>query len=215
MDIFVNNYCGLRTRDLYSYIYWGGKDGKYSEFNRTEVFCNSASGSLAADFNEDGWVDIAVANHKTHGNHCGNSYVLWNGPDGFAEGSITKLPTEGPHGMSHQDVGDIYDRGPEEYYYSRIIELPPDKYVSQISWSAEMPVKTWVNAQIRVSDSKEHLEMEKWVGPHGEHSWFTNGQKITTGKRKGKWLQYKLALGAVNSGSSPRVSEVRILCELE
>jgi len=211
LDIFVNCYHGSRSRDIDSYIYWGEPGGVYSVANRTALPHHSASGSFAADFNEDGYIDLAVANHKTFGNHPGVSYVWWNGPDGFAERNVTKLPTLGPHGITHSDIGSIMDRGDEEYYESRPIALPDAANIVGMSWQAEIPLKTWVKAQIRVAASEQALSDAPWHGPEGAGSWFvTSGQSLAF-PLGGAWAQYRLALGAVNSGGTPRVSEVAIL----
>ena len=66
-DLFVCSYADGRVRDLDSYIYWNRKGRGFSATDRTRLFTHSASGCVAADFNEDGWVDIAVANHKVWG----------------------------------------------------------------------------------------------------------------------------------------------------
>ncbi len=211
LDIFVACYHGLRSRDIDSFIYWGSPGGLYSEFNRTALPHHSAAGALAADFNEDGSIDLAVANHKTHGNHPGMSYVWWNGPDGFTDRRVTKLPTVGPHGMTHSDVGNIADRGDEEFYESRPIELPENARVAGISWVAEIPAKTWVKAQIRTASGESELNDAPWEGPDGAGSWFEQGGEIAASLPSGKWVQHRLALGAINSGSTPRVSEVAIL----
>ena len=136
LDIFGTCYNSGRERDLDSYIYWGMAGGNYSAANRTRLFCHSACGCTAADFNEDGWVDLAVANHKTHGNHAGHSFVWWNGPGGFSEQRVTKLSTNGPHGMLPIDPGNIMDRGPEEYYISSPYRLPVGARVTAIVTAA-------------------------------------------------------------------------------
>ncbi|QNK57074.1 VCBS repeat-containing protein [Paenibacillus sp. PAMC21692] len=211
LDIFVSCYHGLRSRDIDSFIYWGGSGGVYSESNRTVLPHHSAAGALAADFDEDGFIDLAVVNHKTQGNHPGMSYVWWNGPEGFTERRVTKLPTFGPHGMTHSDIGNIADRGDEELYESRPIELSEDSRIGGISWMAEIPAKTWVKAQIRTAPSEADLNGAPWIGKNGADSWFEKNGETVVGSLSGKWVQYRLALGAVNSGSTPRVSEVAIM----
>ncbi len=210
LDIFATSYNGGRDRDLDSYIYWGKPGGTYSEKNRTRLFAHSACGCIAADFNEDGWVDLAVANHKTYGNHSGFSQVWWNGPKGFSEERITWLPTNGPHGMLAVDPGNIMTRGPEEFYVSSAHHLPEGAKVTRICWEAEIQKKTWVKAQLRFAESEEGLKSAGWQGPNGSAKWLTNGQKVGRLRQRGRWVQYRLALGAVNGGNSPRVKSVRV-----
>jgi len=176
LNVFVGSYHGGRTRDLGSYIYWGGPRGHYSIEGRTRLFTHSASGCIAADFSEDGWVDLAVANHKTCGNHPGRSTVWWNGSNGFFEERVTLLPFIGPHGMLTVEPGNIMDRGPEEYCISVARQLPHGAKVKKIEWAVDLPSKTYVRAQIRFAKNPEDLEKAAWQDLQGEGSRFENKQ---------------------------------------
>ena len=110
--------------------------------------------------------------------------------------------------MTAVDPGNIMDRSPEEYYMSVPYKLPADSWVTKISWQAHVPPKTWVKAQLRFAPSKKLLQSSLWMGPKGPQSWFNNEQSVP--KTSGKWVQYRLALGAINGLSTPRVSEVTI-----
>jgi hypothetical protein len=111
------------------------------------------------------------------------------------------------------------DRGPEEYYVSSPFKLPEGACVTTISWEADVPKKTWVKAQLRFADTEAELEQSPWIGAEGEGSWFENHLGCTVhekvhqevrSQRSGAWIQYRLALGAVNSGGTPRVTEVEV-----
>lgn len=210
LDIFTSSYNDGRERDCDNYIYWGMPGGVYSAENRTILYGHSVSGCTAGDFNEDGWIDLAMANHKVNGSHVGYSQIWWNGPDGFSQNKTTKLPTNGPHGMIALDPGNIMDRKPEEYYISSEYKLPNGSKVTTVSWEAEIQPKTWVKCQIRTSATKEGLSEATWQGPNGSDSWFDNGDKIDNLSMAGAWIQYRLALGAVNGGNTPRVKSVSI-----
>ncbi len=171
---------------------------------------HSASGAVAADFNEDGWIDLAVAYHKVWGDHMGHSAIWWNSPDGFSEDRVTLLPTEGPHGMVRVPAGNQADRGPQEYYISEPFELPEGATVRSISWDAQEPPKTWVRAQLRFAPARETLEQAPWQGPGGEDGWFESGQAAEGLSQTGRWVQYRLALGAIGCGSTPKVMEVQV-----
>jgi hypothetical protein len=210
LDIFACSYHAGKARDIDSYIYWGRPGGLYSAAHHTRLFTHSASGCIAADFNEDGWIDLAVANHKTYGCHPGQSCVWWNGPQGFSEERVTLLPTLGPHGMVAVNPGNILDRGPEEYYTSSPFELPAGARVQSISWEVEVPPKTWVRAQLRFAEQAEGLDAAPWQGPGGGNGWLERGDSTEGLRQTGPWVQYRLALGAVNGGNSPRVTEVSV-----
>ena len=59
-------------------------------------------------------------------------------------------------------------------------------------------------------ETRQALAKAPWRGPRGPASWFTNGQSVSAGLQSGRWVQYRLALGATNGMSTPRVSEVRV-----
>ena len=208
LDLFVTSYGSERERDIHSYLYWNRKETTFSVEDRTLLFTHSASGCVAADFNENGWTDLAVANHKVWGDHVGFSEVWWNSSDGFDKKNTTRLPTEGPHGMSSVEPANIMDRGPNEYYISTPFQLPEAARATAISWQAQIPNKTWVRAQVRFGITSEALENSTWQGPSGVCTWFENGQEILPSEQTGEWIQYRLALGAVNGLSTPRVHEV-------
>ena len=80
-------------------IYWNSRDG-FDADNRTELPTILPGGVTAADFNRDGFVDLAFANRgnfewlsfvEPQGNL--ESYVYWNGPTGFDTERRTILPT--------------------------------------------------------------------------------------------------------------------------
>ncbi len=210
LDLFIGSYHAGTTRDTDSYIYWNRKGKFFSEADRRRIFCHSTSGSLAADFNKDGWTDLAVANHKVDGDHCGYSDVWWNAAGGFDELRTTRLPTCGPHGITAIEPGNQRDRGPKEYYQSNAHELPPGAVPQKVSWKADCPAHTWVKCQIRTAATRKLLAKAAWAGPKGKNSWYENGQAVAKPSTAGRWIQYRLALGAAASMSTPRVSEVNI-----
>lgn len=211
LDLFVCSYHDLTSRDIDSYIYWNRKGRGFSAGDRRRLFTHSASGCVAADFNDNGHVDLAIAYHKVEGDHVGFSAVWWNGPDGFDEKAVTKLPTTGPHGMTCIETGNIADRGPEETYTSEPLQLPAGATMAAIQWEAEIPDRTWVNAQVRTATSREALASETWTGPGGPETRFERGQTIDAASTRGRWCQYRLALGADKAMRTPRVREVAIL----
>jgi hypothetical protein len=171
----------------------------------TRLFQHSACGLLLADFDEDGWVDIAVANHKTHGNHPGQSFIWSGGPEGFSEARRIALPTAGPHGISHLDIGNQYDRGPEEFFVSRGFDLGGDGVLVKSAIVADVPAKTWVGLEVRSAESAAGLDDAVWASVATD-----DPQRIAVRR----YVQYRLALGAVNSVATPRVTAVELDVEL-
>lgn len=83
--------------------------------------------------------------------------------------------------------------------------------VVKVFWAAETPPKTWVRIQLRFAGCREDLSKRAWLGADGENTWLDNNQSFCGREYAGQWVQYRLALGAVNGGSTPRVKEVNIV----
>lgn len=209
LDLFVPSYSDSKNRDLDSLIYWNTHEQGFSAANRTRLFTHAPAGSLAADLNENGWTDLVVGNHKIEGDHVGWSAVYWNGPDGFSDRNTTHLPSAGPHGMFCVDPGDVLDRSDEEVYTSAARHLPGITRATDVTWDAALQPKTWLKAQIRSAASERALDEATWKGPDGPDSWF-DGQGPGNLETEGEWLQYRLVLGARNSGCTPRVTAIHL-----
>ncbi len=208
LDIFVGSYHGGKDRDINSFLYWNRR-GHFHELDRDLLFTHSASGCVAADFNEDGWIDLAVANHKVDGDHHGWSAVWWNGPKGFNSERCTRLPSNGPHGMCSNNPGNVLDRGPEEYYTSEPYVAEGTARPSSAAIAAEVPEKCWVSIRFRSAKKAEALERAEW----GEWTKFADGKAAIDGAAPAKVWQYQLALGAFNCLRSPRITAVDVTME--
>ena len=213
LDIFICSYHNGRERDIDSFLYWNRAGRGFAAADRTRLFTHSASGCVAADFSGNGWVDLAIANHKVEGDHIGFSAVWWNGPDGFSAERQTRLPTSGPHGMTAVSPHSIHDRGAEECYMSAPFKLPAGARVTEISWQAETPPRTWVKAQLRFADTAAALERAAWQGSGDGAEWIEGPQALQAEATAGQWVQYRLALGAWNACGTPRVTAVDVQYE--
>ncbi len=190
LDLFAGSYHGGKDRDVNSFLYWN-REGKFRELDRDLLYTHSASGCMAADFNEDGYIDLVVANHKVDGDHKGYSSVWWNGEKGFNSERCTHLPTNGPHGMITTEIGNILDRSYSEYYYSESYIVDEDCVVSEAVFEGEVPEKTAVNITVRVNGGE-------WVKPEGVEL------------KKGDTLEYRVELYAYNGLTTPRITKIEI-----
>ncbi|NMA42478.1 MAG: VCBS repeat-containing protein [Oligosphaeraceae bacterium] len=204
LDIFCGSYHNGVERDIHSFIYWN-RNGHFRAADRQLLYTHSTSGCLVVDFNNDGYCDLVVANHKVNGDHLGFLSVWFNGPDGFDKRNRIDLPTCGPHGISAIEPGNQLTRGSEEYYESVIFEMPERASLQSISWKAEIPGQCWVKARVKCAASKEELATAPWSGPLENNSAIP--RKIAA---NGRFMQYQLELGARNSLRSPRVSCVSV-----
>lgn len=211
-DIFVASYQNERERDIYSYIYWNSPSG-FSANNRTCLATHAVSGSVAADFNDDGFIDLAVGNHKVNGDHVSYSTVWYNSKDGFDAKNTVNLPSSGVHGMCNVDPGNILDRSFDEFYESEIHEIPEHCGVSEIFWDAEIPHKSAVSAQLRSANTLEELAHTPWRGPLNEKTRFSAHDRVEKDVFTGKFVQYRLILSSHNSLNTPRVTSVTVKFE--
>jgi len=210
LDIFTGAYSDGRERDLESYIYWNRPGRGFSLFDRQCLQTHAVGGCMAADLNENGWVDLVVTNHKVFGDHKGYSEIWWNGPNGLNTERTTPLPTIGGRGPTLVNPGNILDRGPEEFYTSKAADLEENVRVSGLTWKATTPAKTWVKGQVRVGSTREALEQASWMGPGGPDTWW-EGDGLDHGvSLEGRCVQFRLVLGAVNSVATPRIREVSV-----
>ena len=194
LDVFISNYQSEFTRSLDSHIYWGGKDG-FAAARRQALHNESAAGVVAGDFNGDGWVDLAVSNHVSQGDHHSRSRIFWNGPGGFSEQRRTELPTVGPHMMTGVDQGNIYTRELRETYVSEPHDAGSPAAVKKAEWEGETPYGARVEIEVRGAESREGLEHAPWSAPGAGEA--------------ARWWQYRLTLRD-GAASSPRVTSVKL-----
>ncbi len=206
LDIFAGSYHSGQERDIHSFIYWN-RQGQFHELDRQELDTHSASGCLAADFNNDGFIDLAVANHKVYGDHHGFSSIWWNGPDGFVPQNRTDLPTEGPHGMSAVEPGNQLTRGAEEYYESTIRQLAGERRIAEAVVDGEVPENCTVAIAFRSAENPAELQSAAWSRE------FPPGLLPDGGLPCRKFVQYRLTLAARLSLRSPRIVRVAVTFE--
>ncbi len=90
-DLVVVNSTGGITNRTHSYIYYG-IEGRFPVSRRRELKAWIGLEAVAADWNLDGWVDLAIA-CSNPGTEAGSSQsvIYWNSPQGFDESRQTPL----------------------------------------------------------------------------------------------------------------------------
>ena len=154
-------------------------------------------------------MDLIVAGHRAYGSHRTDVAIWWNGPEGFREENRSFLPCLGPHDLVSVDLGNQLDRGPEEFFVSAPVDLGAVQTVSGIAWEAAIPGKTWVHATLRAADTLEDLKQIPFVGPDQTEKSYYENQAAVHGIR-GRYVQYRLALGAINNIGTPRITSVTL-----
>jgi hypothetical protein len=205
LDIFISNYQSEFTRDLDSFIYWGNAAGEYAVERRTALHVGSAAGVVAADLDADGWIDLAVANHVSEGDHHAQSPIFWNGPNGFFTRPTTWLPTIGPHMMSAVDVGNLYTRGPTESYQSAGYDCEGGCVPAEFAWDGKTPFQSFLSLELRGADRAEQLEHSQWREICSRCAF---EGKIAAGERH-RWWQYRAVLHTA-AGWGPQIRAIKI-----
>lgn len=215
LDLFVTSYGGEVSGNRPSLLYYGSKDG-YKTIP-VEIESYGSSGSSILDFDDDGWLDILITNHRKSGSyyeaqphrHICPTLLYWGGPNGFSKENRKEFIAVGPSGLNLRDAGNSYDRKLYEDYFSSVYRIADNQVPSQIKWEADTPHGTKVNFQIRTAETESSIENSEWVGPEGKSSWFSkNGSAIKN--MKGKFIQYRARLISPNGAATPYLNAVEI-----
>ena len=205
LDVAVSQYASRDRRNLPVYLYWNDGNGQFSSGRRTDLPAESASGLLAADFDEDGHRDLLVFNHKTtykEDNHSNESFVYWGSPRGYQTRNRSYLPAHGPHFMQNVDIGNLSSRKAEDSYLSVPIEVAPQPSKLVLSFQADTPLGSKVSFEVRTAGSSAGLAKTGWreLGPGGEFTF----------RKEDRWLQYRATLKAGRGYATPYLTRVAV-----
>jgi hypothetical protein len=201
LDLFLPAYHDELHRELIpSYLYWGGSEG-FSPLNRTALINDSAADGLASDFDGDGWLDLAVANHTVDGDHHALSKVFYNDRNRFRNPRVETLPTHGPHWMWNEDLGHIATRSYEQRYESSVFAWNRAAVGGSVEIAAEIPEGARLRCEVRSAPDREAL---------GEKMW----RLVEDGRfrldPKDRCVQYRLVLTSANGDSYPVVDKITL-----
>lgn len=201
LDLFSAHYHGELTREqLPSYLYWGGPDG-FATRNRTVFIGDSPSDALAADFDKDGRLDLALSCHSRDGDHASDSKVFYNDGHRFAEPSVTKLPTVGPHWMWTEDMGHIADRRWRQTYTSSVYEWNEAASAAFLTSLADTPSGASLIFQLRSAPDPAAIEKQPWRDANSA------GATLDAADRA---LQYRAVFASDNGDRFPTLDRVTV-----
>ncbi len=104
LDIVFVDYRSDSSLEVNSRLFWNGTNG-FTRFGYTDLPTVGAFDCETGDFNNDGYVDIAFANHYLFPNtYVLDSYVYWNSESGFSKFNRTALPGNGTTAIRAADV---------------------------------------------------------------------------------------------------------------
>jgi hypothetical protein len=202
LDIFCPAYLNDLTREMQPCnLYWGSKEGFQTD-NKTMLSNDSGSDALAADFDRDGKLDLAVNNHTKDGNHNTFSKVFYNDGNRFSDPKVVKLPTRGPHWSHNSDMGHIYDRSWRQTYESSVIQWNKNRTKGKVSFVADTPEGTKLSFEIRTAADKKSLAEEKWI--------LIDNSGLFGLKSIERFLQYRAVLVSDNGDRFPVLDKVVI-----
>lgn len=215
LDLVCPNYNTGSSRATLSRIYLGGPEG-FSPERMITLPTNAGAGSLAADFNHDGYTDVLFICHRSEGDpnqlgafgdHMTDSFLYWGSPNGFDPSHRLGIPAQGPHNDSGVDLGNIYDRRHEYDYISSAFHFDQQKSAT-LSWRAQTPHGSSVHFQIRTAPTEQALPAASWSGFAGAASYYESPGRIATPDSSHRWIQYRAVLKSRDGAASPALEEV-------
>jgi hypothetical protein len=210
LDLFLPAYTTAISRTPPSDLFFG--DGKEINLDRPmRMSTMAAAGAIQVDANRDGWIDLFVACHRDDVGHHVDSYLYWNGPEGFSESNKINLPGLGPHGTTSRDRGNAYNRKPEESYISEPIGLA-GATLEHLQWQGTTPFETTLKFQLRWATTKDGLARADWHGPAGVDSYYMrSGEAVEGVPAKTAWIQYRAIFESPYGAGSPTLREVSMV----
>lgn len=215
-DLVVPAYSTGTSRATLSRLFWGRPQG-YSHQHMTLLPSDGGTGSLAADFNRDGFLDLLIVCHRRQGDpnqvgafndHTTDSFIYWGGPNGFDPDRKASIPTEGAHNDYGVDLGNIYDRSFQFDYISSPYDTG-SRVPIRIEWKGVTAHGSRLKFQIRTSKTAEALLTATWKGPRGRNSYYEE-PGASLADTKDRWMQYRAVFVSTDGVSYPVLEEVAV-----
>ncbi|HEV2294453.1 MAG TPA: VCBS repeat-containing protein [Tepidisphaeraceae bacterium] len=201
LDVFSSNYHAIGMREsLPGYLFWGGDDGLDPD-RKMHLTVDSASGALAADFDRDGKLDLAVSCHARHGSHHTMSKVFYNDGKRYAHPRITELPTAGSHWMDMHDMGHVRDRSWRQTYESSAFTWDRSATRAVLAAEADVPPGSTLKLEVRSAPSADALNTGRWRPVDDESI------KLAPADRA---MQYRAVFHSDNGDRFPTLKRIRI-----
>ncbi len=219
-DILIANYNAQHTRNLETFVYWGGSKGSFSPQNVTKLPGYSPIANLVLDLNGDGINEIVVYNHSKSnriagsnplgGMHALQSYIYWGTENGWHINNRDEIPTFGPHGRLVAEPGDIMNRSSYEEYTSIPIALDGFSGLYNLKVESNHNFRQNIKVFIKSANGTGRLEQAEWKEIKLTDR--TDDYFLYEGSLTGKdtFMKYKLRLITGETGNGPVVKAVEM-----
>jgi hypothetical protein len=215
LDVIFSNYHGETSRAVGLFVYSPDAHGAYAADRRLVLPSLSGAANLVADFDGDGFPDLAVINHTgpsltlglrpKSGIHGIGSWIYWGAANGFDPERRTSVGSHGPHKIINADPGDILRRRPFEAYTSPWIEatLPAGNY--------ELHVTGVLGGRSRCGASVQLADGSPWIDLAPGATTPTSARFPLPLSAAATRLRYRLALHTGGAGTGPTVTSIALL----
>ena len=214
LDVVFSNYHGEHTRTVGLFVYPANQQGEYDVGRRFVLPALSSAANLVADFDGDGFPDIATFNHTGPNLHVGlqpkggvhgvGSHVYWGAANGFDPARRTAFASHGPHKAINADPGDALRRRPFETYTSPWIDVSLGSADHALIVTGSFRGRASCGAQLQVGGSDDWTDLAASGATEVEQRF-----RLAPGGAV-KRLRYRLELRTGGAGTGPSISAVEL-----
>jgi hypothetical protein len=191
-----------------SLVYWGTTTG-FSVDARLALPTRFAGGGAVADYNGDTYLDVVFGSNvdRTPG------WLFWNSASGFDVAMPERLDGRVAN-HARDDLGNIYDRGPDETYQSGPVDIGAGHSLTRLGWSATLPLECTVRLRLRSAATTAGLGSATWHGPVEGVDWYTIPMARTNPVHAGhRYVQYQAVLSSPTRRAAPALDSVTLYFE--
>lgn len=214
LDVVYSNYHSETSRIGDLFVYSPNEKGEYGLATRWTLPALSSGANAIADFDGDGFTDIAVINHTgpssltglqpKSGEHGIGSYLYWGSAKGFDPERRTTVPSYGPHRSTNADFGDILRRRPFETYASQPVEASLEAGDYDLVVSGVFRGRTGCGVSVQLDKASTWTDLKVVSTTESEIRC-----RLPVASRAAR-LRYRLELRTGGAGTGPTVTAIEL-----